>query len=240
MLAAFLLVSSLGACAAEVRQFSGPHQLQFGGADWRLRVGDAPSGPGSNLWASAPDGAWVDARGRLHLRLHGDERWRSVELSRSACGYGAIRVSFASPVGALDSAVVLGLFLYRDDSSEIDVEVSRWGEGPDAPNAQFVVQPHELPGHRHRFEISRDQAGALELVWSPGRVDFTWLGVQGGRWSFVSDAVPVPENHRLYVNLWLREPAPAGDGVTEVVLDDVRPLGCDRAHRAPGTPRRPR
>ena len=57
---------------------------------------------------------------------------------------------------AYDPFVVVGLFTYLDDTHEIDIELSRWRVASD-PAGQYVVQPGERPGNKHRFRL--DLAG---------------------------------------------------------------------------------
>ena len=106
---------------------TGSTQLAFAGLTWQ-RKAEPQFGPGPNDWA--PDLAWVDTQGRLHLKIAKDAagKWWCAEVtSDKSFGYGEYRFTFAGPFSELDPNVVLGLFIYLDDDHEIDFELTRWG-----------------------------------------------------------------------------------------------------------------
>ena len=79
-------------------------------------------------------------------------------------------------MSGLDPNVVLGLFTWDDDAKyhhrEIDIELIR--QSPMGPHhAQYVVQPANTPGHRHRFLHPRSAASsAHSFTWDPDFVSF--------------------------------------------------------------------
>lgn len=138
-----------------------------------------------------------------------------------------------TPLHELDDNVVLGLFLYRDDRHEIDVEFARRDE---AFNAVYAVQPSYFDGHRERFRLDWDGATTHEINWGPRNISFRSL--QGydlntddviHRWRFQGDGIPQESDAlRIQINLWLRDPALATEPV-EVVIAGLEMPGCSNA-----------
>jgi hypothetical protein len=110
------------------------------------------------------------------------------------------------------------MFTWDPDSKpahgEMDIELSRWCAAGDTNDAQFVVQPFNLPGHLVRFPIALSDA-STELTylmdWEPGTVTFSaYHGHHFGdpptgtlifRHVF-TDGVPAPGQERFRFNLW--------------------------------------
>jgi hypothetical protein len=67
--------------------------------------------------------------------------------STQTFGYGTYVFYTMSRVDTLDKNAVLGLFTYKDDSHEVDIEFSKWGIA-DLNNGWFTVQPPSI--HRRR------------------------------------------------------------------------------------------
>jgi hypothetical protein len=146
-----------------------PPELQFGGYAWEVRQ-SSPDGSGSSYDRS---NVWVDNKGFLHLRISGEPgRWVSgeVRLSRSL-GYGSYRF-VVGDVDHLDPAVVFAISTSdtEDPTRAMDIQISQWGQ-PDDPNAQFEVQPWDVPANSIRFWAPSGQL-TYGFKWEPGRVAF--------------------------------------------------------------------
>ena len=203
--------------------------LRFSGYEWAIKAGDS-LGPGSNYFSASSDNVWVDDQDRLHLKISKrDGRWYCAEIYlMQSLGYGTYTFYMSSRVDLLDRKVVGSPFVYEDDNHELDVEFSRWDvEG--GPNAQFVVQPWELPGHRERFHMSLDTENSTHLIsWVPGYVSFQ--SAQGHHlhpskeqiiyeWEYMGDDVPAEGDERVHLNLWLLEgQSPSDDQEAEMVI----------------------
>jgi len=148
------------------------NELSFSGYTWELKdSGDVQVGPGGNYFSSATNNVWVDAQGRLHLRITkqtvgGTNRWSCPEVfSQRSFGAGTYRISVDSRVDNLDPNVVLGFFTWSDDPAynhrEMDFEFSRWGNAHDPNNAQYVVQPSSLSGNLLRFKVPTDRKSVV-------------------------------------------------------------------------------
>ena len=196
--------------------------INFSGYKWSVKASRVPIAPGPNRFSSAKDAAFVDAAGRLHLRITGPlQQPRAVELIGSEpLGYGTYTWVIDSPVTDLDPNLVLGLFTWNDNPAfsnrEIDIEYARWGNPRRRTNAQFLVQPDTGAGNLQRVSqpLSPHTVG---FTWSPFRIDFFSPGAAPPTWSRARVVPPGGAHPRI--NLWLYRGRSPGDGhVTEVVL----------------------
>jgi hypothetical protein len=209
--------------ALSVTRASAAREVSFSGYTWTVRSSDGDEvGPGPNVFSDAADSVWVDATGRLHLRIvqRGGE-WTCAEvIAQASLGYGTYRIVYDTRVDDLDPNAVLGLFTWSDATHqahrEIDIEFSRWGE-KGAPNAQYVVQPATVSSHLHRFAIAGGGPTSHVFRWRPGSVSFeSVVGPRRGavlqRWRFDGSKVPVPGDENPRINLWLFRGAPPAAG----------------------------
>lgn len=212
--------------------------LAFAGRTWVVKnTGSVPYGPGANLWSDAADAVWVDALGRLHLRLtQRDGVWYSAEVySTDYVGYGRYRFDVEGDLDALDPNVVFAGFFYSDQGDEADVEFSRWGDPGRAHNAQFVVQP-DAP---HTWSTQAATRQTLQFDWLPARIDFAaWSGAPDqfeaplASWTHAGP-VPTPDVERMRFNLWLHGAAPSDGNEVEVVIASFTHDTPTDARRAP-------
>jgi hypothetical protein len=209
-------------------------QIQFSGRTWNVKAAAAPVGPGPNYFSDSEEDVWVDQDGRLHLTIvHRNNRWYCTEVfTTEPLGYGTYTFTLASPVDELDKNAVLGLFTWDDTAPgynyrELDIEFSRWGED-EAENAQYVVQPWDHAGNRHRFNMTLQ--GPYSTHW------FTWVSSSVEFWSYQGHAPDLGDEiqHWLYgggdvppagagnarINLWLLNGVPPSDGQgAEVIIE---------------------
>ena len=219
------LTLAVAAPAHAAKPSDGPRTITWSGQTWTVKdSGSSIVGPGPNPFSSSTSNVWVDALGRLHLRITKTKAgWVSAEVvSTRSLGYGSYRWTLASPVGALDANAVLGLFTWNDDPAyhhrEIDVEVSRWGNALDPTNAQFVVQPYDNPGNLRRFTVADATPTTHTFDWRPGAVDFASTCTDP--WSFTGPGVPVAGGEQARMNLWLFQGrAPLDGQPVEVVFE---------------------
>ena len=147
--------ADVGWVRASTRAVSFPHVLvnrartiQFSGSTWEVKASTiGVTGPGPNYFSYDESDVFVDAQGRLHLRIsYHDGRWWSTEvINADPLAYGTYTFTLASRVDQLDPWPVVGLFTWDTGAPqvayrEIDIEHSRWGQ-PANDNAQFVIQP---------------------------------------------------------------------------------------------------
>jgi hypothetical protein len=152
----------------EEQQFK---KLTFSGYEWLVR--QTPSFVGGSRNRYDASNAWVDGKGRLHLRIEADAKgWTSAAIHlRRSLGYGSYRF-VVSDVARFKPPVVLEIAAWDGSgpNRQMGIEVSRWGE-PSDKNSQYVIQPYYVPANVIRFN---SRAGQLtySFDWEPGRVAF--------------------------------------------------------------------
>lgn len=217
----------------------GPRTILFSGREWTVKdSGGSRWGPGPNLFSPSTNNAWVDAQGRLHLKITGSKgKWHCAEIvSKASLGHGSYRFYLDSTVDNLDRNAVLGLFTWHDTdpsfaNREIDIEFSRWGNANDPTNGQYVVQPYDNPGNMVRFAQPQLLAQSTHLFdWRPDRIDFKSLhghqttpAIPGdliAQWTFADPGqVPPAGGEQARLNLWLfRGAAPSNGKAVEVIV----------------------
>ncbi|MGE3173477.1 MAG: hypothetical protein AB7O97_12705 [Planctomycetota bacterium] len=161
--------------------------LAFAGRTWAVKESAAPVGPGGNRFTASPQDVFVDAHGRLHLRVvqRGGQWWSSEVVLQGDVGHGTYWFTTESQVGLLDPNLTFGAFTwdsFGDDATipawphrEIDFEDSRWGNGGDPNSSQVVVQPFTQPGNVVRYDTP--PLGAAPTLtrffhWAPDRIEF--------------------------------------------------------------------
>ena len=203
--------------------------VEFEGRTWLVRpTSRGLEAPGPNHWSDSPRAAWVDEKGWLHLALRrGFWGWRAVQLS-SALPDGPVHVEVVvdTPSHDLDPQVVAGLFLYKDDAHEIDVELSEFG-GLDF-NVQYVVAPHTAE-HRVRFRQPENRRGVRHVLdWRAGRVALRSEDEHRvlKEAEFPTDHLGEQSGYRLILNLWLYQGRPPRRGKpVELVIRSVEIRG---------------
>jgi hypothetical protein len=150
--------------------------LQFSGYAWKTRNSpQEASAPGPNYWSNSTQNVWVDGKGCLHLKIiNHNGKWYCPEVyTLQALGYGTYVFHTASPVDNLDKNVVLGLFTYKDDSHEVDIEYSRQGQ-EGGFNSGFTVQPAPYTSD-NSLDFSTNLTGTESthvFTWRSDKVSF--------------------------------------------------------------------
>lgn len=209
--------------------------IKFSGYEWIVRTsGDSRLGPGPNYFSDSEDNVWVDEEGRLHLKIvqRGGRWYCSGIILRQSLGYGKYVFYLSSDVGKLDRHVVGGLFTYLNDEEEIDIEFSRWSD-PDNQDAQFAVQPADLPGNKERYDLNLlTDLSTHAFNWQPDRIDFFSRQGHGltvdddnriHEWTYGGSHIPPGRGtERLRLNLWLfRGQVPSDAKEQEMIIDKV-------------------
>jgi len=203
--------------------------IHFSGYDWTVRAAGSDRGGEPN--AFDPANAWVDAQGRLHLRIsRKDGKWMCAEVSLNrSLGFGSYRF-VVQDSAHLDPSAVLSILTWDDIRSgdfrnEFDVELSQWGN-PNGMNAQYVVQPFYVPENISRFTVP---AGTMTHVvrWEPEKLEFkTIRGATDGpearpvhQHSFTS-GIPTPAGEAVHIVLYEFHPSKStSQQPSEVVIE---------------------
>ncbi len=219
-----------------------PTELNFSGYKWDVKTsGGNLLGPGTNYFSSATNNVWVDAQGRLHLKItkqivNGTNQWNCAEVvSQRSFGYGTYRISLDSRVDNMDPKVILGFFTWSDDPAfvhrEMDFEFSRWGNPSDPNNAQYVVQPFGLAGNLLRFQVPAGlNPSTYSFKWETNLISY--LSMRGNyfagstnsafsQWAFNNAArIPQARDENARINLWLYNGNPPLNGQeTEIIIN---------------------
>lgn len=212
-------------------------KIQFSGYEWRVKSSEGKVGPGPNYFSDREENVFVDADGRLHLRItERGGQWECVEviLNRDS-GYGAYRFYLASDVQALVRApnAVLGMFTWnigdsRHHHCEIDCEISLW-DRPGDKLGQFVIQPYETPQNIARYDIPAQlKATTHTFTWRADSVFCQSLKGHTRRaaagqtifeHTFRQNIPPPTAGTNARINLWLLGgKAPANGRALEVIF----------------------
>ncbi len=140
---------------------------------------------------------------------------------------------------------MLGLFAYKDDEHEVDIEFSKWGN-KDAKNAWFTVQPGPyIEGYNQKsFDIRlMDTYSTHWFTWSRNYVFFEsfhghYSYETPPRHNIISSWVcPLKlqaDEARAHINLWLLKGFPPSDGKgVEVIIKEFRFYQNTRSPRLP-------
>ena len=197
--------------------------VRFSRYVWDVKLG-RDLGPGPNTYAAA--NVRVGDIG-LHLRVdRAGDRWRCAEVStRRSMGHGTYTFDVEGPIDRLDPNVVLGLFTYRSDLSELDIEYSRWG-WERAKGGQFACQPFATKGNRFRFAVRLDGSLSRNSIdWRPHQVTYSSVEIaEDGSVVrpialrvYTGDDIPKASTEHCHVNLWLYRGEPPTDGETVTI-----------------------
>ena len=144
--------------------------LTFSGFRWDVKSGYYS--PGKNHWSA--QNVWIDESDQLHLRLtNTGNEWQCAEIATGMFGYGLYRFYVAGQMDHMDKNAVLGLFLYPGPqlpyraNTEIDIELSRWGQ-ENAPVGNYSVTPATL-----NFPLPLlGELSTHQFIWLPDRIEF--------------------------------------------------------------------
>ncbi|PCI35352.1 MAG: hypothetical protein COB60_03465 [Flavobacteriaceae bacterium] len=208
--------------------------IQFSGIEWDVREA-IKAGPGANNWSSSKGSAFVDSMGQLHLKIRKIAGiWHCSEItSQKSFGYGKYIFFVATNVETLDPNVVTGLFTYEDDSREIDIEFTRFGD-PTKEVGSYTVQPKPYDDkNKHTFSLNLNGTHATHIMeWTPEGINFesfhghfTSLPSEDqliSRWSYKGNRNPPTGKERLHLNFWLFQGnPPAIDSDVELIISKV-------------------
>ncbi|MCX6152368.1 MAG: hypothetical protein NTX22_17715 [Ignavibacteriales bacterium] len=162
--------------------------IEFSGLKWKIKESNVPVGPGGNYFSGSKEDVWVDASGKLHMKISlKDDVWACTEIYTVVpVSYGTYIFYLSSRVDSLDPNAVLGLFTWNNNSSqtdansEIDIEISRWTD-PTAKNLHYSVQPvfgPDVPSGRYsernyqKYMQLKDIYSTHTFIWTDTLVSF--------------------------------------------------------------------
>jgi hypothetical protein len=216
----------------DLKQMEFPQRtLEFSGCTWNVRSGYG--GPGPNTFSDSQENVWIDDKGYLHLRiLHPNNVWTCAEVyTTHYTQYGLHKFVVSGNIDSLDANVVLGLFVYADDSHEIDIEFARWGVASANKNGWFTVQPSSASNsYGFPFSLSKS-VSSHSFNWQETYINFSsYQGVTSpptvflALWNYTGTSIPKSSDRlRTHINFWLLQGnAPSDTSNLEVVIREVQ------------------
>lgn len=216
----FILLIGLFFCSLIVAE---QRQINFSGYRWLVKNGYY--GPGPNYWNDSKKAVYQDIKNNLHLLVRKrNQQWQSSEIYLPASlGYGKYTFTVQNRVDKIDRSLVLGLFLYADDTREIDIELTRW-EDKNGENFQYVVQPFYLANNIKRYHLKlKNTSSNYRINWQPEYIIFTVKQNNKTiyRWKYTGDNNFIPGPERVHINFWQNQgAAPYRQRKQEVVIEN--------------------
>jgi len=210
-------------------------KIFFSGYEWDVKSSvNSSIGPGPNYFSMSKENVWVDKNGSLHLKItKRNDKWfvSSVSLTEPQ-GFGRYIVYVSSETELLDPNIVAGLFLYKTDDQEVDIEFSKWGQEKNR-NTQFAIQPGDRAGNKNRFDVWTEGYKTTHFIdWEKDSIRFgSYKGVTlhpkeeniFSTWTYKGKDNPGETGEKFIINFWLfRGNPPINQEDAELVIDSIR------------------
>ncbi len=224
-------------------RLQGNRELEFGGYSWICKTSTVAVSPGGNHFSDGNQNVFVSEDDDLILSISNDgEFWQCTEvICENRLGYGTYIFTLGEGLPEFPAEAVLGFFTWDEaiifdpqiDNiyREIDMEYSYWGNETD-PFSQYVIQPWDEAGNRHRFDYYPEAGVSCAFDWGEDHLEFvTYYGEAADyppeagdiieEWEYTGDDIPSSGNARTRLNLWLTEDAVISEGLEVVITDFV-------------------
>lgn len=230
---AVLFFVILSEAFASTKMDRNPRVITFAGREWYVKSGYG--GPGPNYRSDSNQNVWVDTNGWLHLRIrYSGGIWYCSEVNTTdiTC-YGIHRFYVIGRLDSLDRNVVFATFIYSNDTTEVDIEVSTWGDAF-IDNLWYVIHPSSHPGNVESFLMQL--SGTYTTHYFNWRLDsIRFKSIHGHyeeppnssflihQWLYTGSDIPLQdENLKIHINLWLYQGIPPSNGEdVEIIVKDV-------------------
>jgi len=182
-------------------------KIRFSGFDWTVKIHeDNQWGPGPNYFSGDSNDITLDSNGYLHMKIvNRNGKWMSTEVVSDAnLGYGRYIFTIDGDFEDIPENIVLGLFTWdnhtfeAEANSEVDIEISKWGNKNDDWTLQYGVQPinfgtlHPERMHRPKYTLGQLKGVTTHaFTWTSSKI--TWESFEGdsygqgrqiGSWTF--------------------------------------------------------
>jgi len=211
---------------------NGQRVILFSGYQWVVKSSaDKKYGPGPNYFSDSKENVWLGQDGKLHLRItHRNGKWYCAKVTLlKSYSYGRYVFQVDSRVDNFDKNVVGGLFIYKNDTQEIDIEFSKWSIDGNM-DAQYAIQPSNISANKRRFFLNLTEEKSTHWFnWQRDRIDF--MSYQGPslelpevsniiqQWTYTGTDIPPDTDERTEINLWLFRGTPPSDlKETEMII----------------------
>lgn len=222
--------------------------VDWGGYRWSCKQASS-FGPGPNAWSADERDLFTDKTGALHLTI--SERngvWLCTEVkSLESLGWGDYEWRVDLPQEA-PAEVVFALFVYHDDTAEIEaLEWSKWSDPDNANNCQYCLQPATNES-MHRFNVPPGPV-TVRFSWRRDHAAFScWRAGEEltaepiASWRYSGPKLFWPSGReRVHMNYWLVAGKPPSAKPPEVVIRSFsfKPaVAAGVGASAPGRPQR--
>lgn len=213
---------------------NGQRVILFSGYQWVVDSStDKKKGPGPNYFSDSNENVWLDKDGKLHLRItQRNGIWYCAKVTMlKSYSYGRYVFKVDSRVDNFDKNVVGGLFTYKNDLEEIDIEFSKWSVDGNM-DSQFAIQPSNRSENKRRFFLNlTGEKSTHWFNWQHDRIEFaSYRGhspelpavnniIQ--QWIYTGADIPPDTDERAKINLWLFRGTPPSDlKETEMIIAD--------------------
>lgn len=191
------------------------NSILFSGYNWLVKQSSTKAGPGPNFFSERGVNV-INGELKLEVVQEDGNSYCSEIFLDKPLGYGRYLFQLSSGLDLLQDDVVFALFTWDDNyeplNCEIDIEFSRWGDSKNK-NTQFVIQPHDRPSNKHRFDTKLNGDFSTHIIeWMPRAIHFhSYHGHVGFErnstnliqsWSYTGSNIPHPANERVHINLW--------------------------------------
>ena len=189
-----------------------------------------------NFWDNSADSVFVDTQGKLHMKIRQiNGVWHSSQVTLlEPLAFGDYRFQVEGNPDLLDPNINLGLFMFTNNTEEIDIELSRWGNAADPNAGQFAVQPYfASPDNLDRFSLAGvGNLSTYRFNWQPDSIFFE--AYKGGgvapqtnndilhQYLYTGQNIPpLAAFAQIHINLYLvNGNAPINGQETEIVISD--------------------
>ncbi|GAB4327658.1 MAG: hypothetical protein Kow0037_01390 [Calditrichia bacterium] len=175
----FLLILVVLVITVEARS------LEFGSPKikWKVRKSRSLQAPGPNWWRNTKHTVFIDNQGQLHLKLRkiGKRWWASEILTDRKFGYGEFIFYLKGDLDKLPPQAVVGMFLYKNDRAEMDIELTRWGKTSEKRLLNYSLhtvsrsRPTKYLDYNKRFAIAdlkSQRETTHKIIWKREYVEF--------------------------------------------------------------------
>ena len=202
--------------------------INFSGYAWNVKASNNDThrmGPGNNLWNGDSNAVSVDNQGKLHLKVtNKNNKWYSSEVYlSSSLGYGKYSWTIDSGAKNVDTNLVVGLFLYQDDTHELDIEFTDW-KFNGGWDYHYAVQPYYVSGNsRSKFFPFTSEPATYVIDWQPNQIIFygEQNGTQVEKWTYTGANNFTPGKEFVDINFWMNGASPPSDNREhELIVSD--------------------
>ncbi|MFA6536947.1 MAG: glycoside hydrolase family 16 protein [Patescibacteria group bacterium] len=197
------------------------NKLSFANYEWTTR--NYFGNPGNNNWDNSTQNIFVDKAG-LHLKISqiGDKWYSSSLHLNKSLGFGTYEFIVSTPINQQSLNTIVGLFIYENDSRELDIELGKWSEQT-KNNLHYSVQPYSIEGNSKGvgFNPTNNGEEIYRIDWQKDSVKFSASADNGAtysEWLYTGANNFAPGNESVHINFWQIKGLPPTNNQTQEVV----------------------